>query len=97
MLFFCTFLADLEDLIVQLNILLVEVDLVNFETIDLLSLIFDLFFKLFLLSNELVDSVVLAQRKTGALLNNLVELGDLVLQTLNDLPCFLFFLLGSFD
>jgi len=97
MLFFCTFLADLEDLIVQLDILLVEVGLVNFETIDLLSLIFDLFFKLFLLSNELVDSVVLAQRKTGALLNNLVELGDLVLQTLNDLSCFLFFLLGSFD
>ena len=50
-----------------------------------------------MLSDELVNGVVLTKRETRALLDNLVELSDLILQTLDDLSSLLFFFLGGFN
>ena len=87
----------LHELGLELHDPLVEGGLGHLELVDLLLSGLYLLGELFLLSHELVNSVVLSERETRTLLDDLVELADLILEALDDLPGLLLSALGLLD
>lgn len=91
------FLFFLQQLALKLNDFLVESSFGELKVVDLLLLALNFLLQLFLLSDQLVDSVVLAERQPGTLLDNFVELSDFILKTLDDSSGLLLLVLGSLD
>ena len=96
-LLFLDFFLLLHKITLDFDNLSVESSLCELEVVNLLLFGLNFLLKLLLLSDELVDGVVLTKRETRALLDNLVELSNLILQTLDDLPSLFFLFLGGLN
>jgi len=77
--------------------LFVELLLESFEFDDELFLVFDLILKSNLLTEDLLHSVILTERKTGSRLDNLVKVSNFLLKIGDDLTGVLLLLLGLLD
>ena len=97
MLLLLDLLLLLHQVVLEFQDLLIEVRVGVLEILVLLLLHLNFLLEVLLGSHKLVDSVVLTKRETRSLLHNLVEFGDLVLKTLNNLPGLLLLVLGSLN
>jgi hypothetical protein len=74
-----------------------ETGLLSFQVSYLVSLLVTLFLKLLSLSHEVVHCVVLANGQSRPLLYDLIQMGNLISQVLDDLPGFFFLFFGLLD
>jgi hypothetical protein len=91
------FLFLLHQVVLEFQDFLVKVGVGVLKVIILLLLHLNFLLEIFLSTHQLVNGVILSKGETRALLNNLVELGNLVLEALNDLPGLLFLVLGGLN
>lgn len=77
------------------SLVLLDPDLL--QILNLLILLVDFLLQLLLGSHESLDLVVLSHGETRALLNDLVQLGNLLFESVDDLSCLLLLGLGSLN
>jgi len=97
MLLLLSFLFLSDKIVIVLSNLLAESGLGKFKVVDLCLLGVDLFLELFESGDELADLIVVTKGKTTTIFDNLVKLGNLILQTLDNFSGLFFLFFGSFD
>lgn len=97
MLLLLDLLLLLHQVVLEFQDLLIKVGVGVLEILVLLLLHLNFLLEVLLSSHKFVNSVVLTKRKSRSLLDNLVKLGDFVLEPLDDFPSLLLLVLGGLN